>query len=73
MVHNPASKKILVIEDNRVLANLLELHLRDLTYGVELAFDGTRGLSKAQEGLFDLIILLTSCSRAQTAWRYAGV
>ncbi len=57
MEHHPSSKKILVVEDNRDLAHLLELHLRDLSYGVELAFDGTTGLKKALEGRFDLVIL----------------
>jgi DNA-binding response OmpR family regulator len=57
MDHHPASKKILVIEDNRDLANLLKLHLRDLSYDVELALDGTTGLRKAEETNYDLIIL----------------
>ena len=30
------SRKILVVEDNKDLARLLELHLRDLTYDVDL-------------------------------------
>jgi DNA-binding response OmpR family regulator len=51
------SRKILVIEDNRDLARLLELHLRDLSFGVELVFDGDEGLAKAESRDYDLIIL----------------
>jgi DNA-binding response OmpR family regulator len=37
------SRKILVVEDNKDLTRLLELHLRDLTHDVDLAFDGDAG------------------------------
>jgi DNA-binding response OmpR family regulator len=53
----PATKKILVIEDNRDLADLLKLHLKDLSYEVDLAFDGIKGLSTAEETSYDLVIL----------------
>ena len=51
------SARILVIEDNRDLAHLVEIHLRDHSYDVDLAFDGDKGLSKAEAGKYDLIIL----------------
>jgi DNA-binding response OmpR family regulator len=51
------SRKVLVIEDSRDLARLLEIHLRDHSYQVTLAFDGDAGLAKAQSGEYDLIIL----------------
>ena len=51
------ARHILVIEDNEDLAKLLRLHLCDLSYEVELAFDGQSGLSMAQSGRYDLIIL----------------
>ena len=51
------SKKILVIEDNKDLAHLLEIHLRDLSYHVDLAFEGTKGLAKAEATTYDLIVL----------------
>ena len=51
------SRHILVIEDNRDLAHLLELHLRDLSYHVDLAFEGDKGLSMAESRPYDLIIL----------------
>jgi DNA-binding response OmpR family regulator len=51
------SKKILIIEDNRDLAQLLEGHLKDLAFRVDLAFDGIAGLAKADSDNYDLIIL----------------
>ncbi len=50
-------KKILIIEDNRDLARLLEAHLRDLAFQVDLSFDGLAGVAKAQADNYDLIIL----------------
>ena len=40
------SRHILVIEDNKDLAHLLELHLRDLAYDVDLTFEGDKGLAE---------------------------
>jgi len=51
------TRKILVVEDNRDLAQLLELHLRDLSYEVDVAFDGDEGFSKASAEDYNLIIL----------------
>ena len=51
------SRKILVIEDNEDLAHLLEIHLNDLFYEVDLAFDGITGLAKAETHAYDLVIL----------------
>lgn len=51
------SRKILVIEDNKDLAQLLDLHLCDLSYEVDLAFDGVDGLAKFKSKDYDLIIL----------------
>jgi DNA-binding response OmpR family regulator len=50
-------KSILIIEDNRELAQLLELHLRDLSFKVAIAFDGVSGVAKAEANEYDLIIL----------------
>ena len=50
-------KRILIIEDNRDLASLLEVHLRDLSYESEVAGDGVSGLAIAEAKQFDLIIL----------------
>lgn len=51
------TRKILIIEDNQDLANLLHLNLSDLSYQVDLAFDGTAGLAQAETAVYDLIIL----------------
>ena len=50
-------KSILIIEDNRELAQLLELHLRDLSFNIDIAFDGVSGVAKAEADQYDLIIL----------------
>ena len=50
-------KTILIIEDNRDLASLLQTHLHDLAYQVDIAFDGRSGFAKADSGRYDLIIL----------------
>jgi DNA-binding response OmpR family regulator len=51
------SRTVLVIEDNRDIAHLLELHLQDMGCEVRLAFDGTTGLSLARSRPYDLIVL----------------
>jgi len=50
-------KRILIIEDDSDLAHLLELHLRDLSFEVDIAEDGPSGLSKAETNSYDLLIL----------------
>ena len=52
-----AKKKILVVEDERELARLVELHLRDAGFDVVLAHDGRRGLELASSGSFDCLVL----------------
>ena len=51
------TRRILVVEDDRDIAYLLNLHLRDLCDEVVQAFDGQAGLSLAQAQPFSLIIL----------------
>ena len=50
-------KKILVIEDEYDIAELIRIHLEDLDHDVTVARDGNTGLSRASGGLWDLIIL----------------
>ncbi len=52
-----SAKKILLIEDNKDMAQLLALHLRDLQHSVKLCFDGDSGLQYAENYQYDLIIL----------------
>jgi DNA-binding response OmpR family regulator len=49
--------RILVIEDDKDIARLVELHLKDAGYEVDLANDGYAGLKLALSNKFDLIIL----------------
>lgn len=50
-------KRILVIEDERDIAELIRLHLADLDFSVTVSCDGNTGLRKASTGSWDLIIL----------------
>jgi len=50
-------QRILVIEDERDIANLIRLHLRDLDFSVSIATDGDTGLREAIARPWDLIIL----------------
>ena len=50
-------KQILVIEDERDIADLIQLHLEDLDYAVSVARDGNTGLRKSSAGSWDMIIL----------------
>ena len=50
-------KRILVIEDERDIAELIRLHLDDLGYYVVTTGDGHTGLRKASSGQWDLVIL----------------
>ena len=49
--------KILVIEDEVLLAESVAAMLRSRGYEVELAFDGDTGLQFAKLGIYDLVIL----------------
>ena len=49
--------KILVIEDEALLAESVAAMLRSRGYEVELAFDGDTGLQFAKLGIYDLVIL----------------
>jgi len=50
-------RNVLVIEDEKDIANLVRMHLQDLPCNVELAFDGQSGLAAAAKKPFDLIVL----------------
>jgi DNA-binding response OmpR family regulator len=50
-------RKILIIEDDRDIAQLVELHLRDAGHEVSVAHEGKTGLELALSTQFDLIIL----------------
>jgi DNA-binding response OmpR family regulator len=76
------SRRILVVEDNKDLAQLLDLHLRDLSYDVDLAFDGNAGWAQIRSRDYDLIVLdlmlpgidgLEICRRIRTQPAYTPI
>lgn len=51
------AKKILIVEDEKILSDLLEKKLREEGYEVSVAENGEKGLEKMREEKFDLILL----------------
>jgi DNA-binding response OmpR family regulator len=51
------ARRVLVIEDNRDIAGLVELHLRDAGTEVDIESSGTAGLAQTRRRSYDLIIL----------------
>lgn len=52
-----SKKKILIIEDEKKISQVLEINLMMSGYLCDTAFDGEEGLRKAQTGEYDLILL----------------
>ena len=50
-------KKVLVVEDDHDIVDLLEIHLKDMDCELDKAYEGNEGLNKALNGTYDLIIL----------------
>ena len=50
-------KRILIIEDDREIADLISLHLTDQHYETDHCDDGPGGLNRALDEKFDLIVL----------------
>lgn len=50
-------KKVLIIEDDIDLSNLVQIHLKDLSYDIHVAHNGKKGFEHANSSEFDLIIL----------------
>lgn len=50
-------RHILIIEDDREISGLLEIHLKDLGFRILKAFDGLKGLDIIKTHSIDLIIL----------------
>lgn len=50
-------KRVLLIEDDLHIKELLEIHLKDLDCELTMAMDGAMGYTLALKGAFDLIIL----------------
>jgi DNA-binding response OmpR family regulator len=50
-------RRVLIIEDNQDIAELVRLHLRDCEAEVDIEYSGTSGLARACNRAYDLIIL----------------
>jgi len=50
-------KKILIVEDEKQIAQILAFHMMQEGYDYDIAFDGEEGLKKAYTEEFDLILL----------------
>ena len=75
-------RKVLVVEDDEDIANLIKLQLAELSCEVKLASDGNTGLAEAQSKRYDLLILdlmlpgmggLEICQRVRGQDRYTPV
>jgi len=53
----PTAKKVLVVEDEADIAELLTYNLKAQGFETEIAPDGLDGLEKARKGRFDIILL----------------
>lgn len=74
--------RILVVEDDADIADLLALHLRDMGWEIDVARDGVSGLERASSGRYDLLILdimlpgvdgLQICQQIRTSARYVPI
>lgn len=50
-------KKVLIIEDDKEISNLLEIHLKDLSCEVTKCYDGLVGLNTIKKENYNLVIL----------------
>ncbi|MGO2144126.1 MAG: winged helix-turn-helix domain-containing protein [Serratia bockelmannii] len=75
-------KRILIVEDDGDIAELLQLHLRDEGYAISHAADGNQGMAMLEQGGWDALILdlmlpgvdgLEICRRARTTTRYTPI
>jgi len=55
--HAAAKKRILVVEDDPDICHLLEIHLRDNAYQVDVVNNGIDGLNRASNHAYQLIVL----------------
>ncbi len=76
------SRRVLIVEDDAHIAELLRMHLRDEGYAVEHAADGHEGMRRLEEGGWDALVLdlmlpgvdgLEICKRARGMARYTPI
>jgi len=51
------NKKVIVVEDNKDISDLVKLHLSDIGIEVDVFYDGVKGWNTINQSLYDLIIL----------------
>jgi DNA-binding response OmpR family regulator len=77
-----SARRILIVEDDEHIADLLQLHLRDEGYAITHAADGDEGARLLEQGHWDAIVLdimlpgvdgLEICKRARTMDRYVPI
>ncbi|KAI1691756.1 response regulator receiver domain-containing protein [Ditylenchus destructor] len=75
-------KRVLIVEDDAHIAELLRMHLRDEGYAIEHAADGHPGLRELERGNWDALVLdlmlpgidgLEICRRARAMTRYTPI
>lgn len=75
-------KRVLIVEDEREISRLVELHLQDVGCRVTAVADGETGLERARDDDFDLVILdlmlpgidgLEVCRRLRATPRYTPI
>jgi len=75
-------KKLLIVEDDENIAELLQLHLREEGFDITHAADGNAGMEKLRQGGWDALILdlmlpgvdgLEICRFARTMTRYTPI
>jgi len=76
------AEKILIIEDDPHVADLVQINLKDLGYSLDWTADGLSGLKKVQEQEYDLVILdlmlpqldgIEVCKRIRAENRYTPI
>jgi len=76
------TRKLLIVEDDSDIAELLALHLRDQGYEITHASDGNQGVALLEKGGWDALILdlmlpgvdgLEICRRARNMTRYTPI
>lgn len=76
------AKKLLIVEDDENIAELLQLHLREEGFAITHAADGNAGMAKLRQGGWDALILdlmlpgvdgLEICRHARTMTRYTPI
>ncbi len=75
-------RRVLIVEDDAHIADLLQLHLREEGYAVTHTADGNEGVRLLEQGNWDAIVLdlmlpgvdgLEICKRARTMDRYVPI